>query len=144
MKEFFLCEEFIGYGLKRALLVLEVEFHKALHEFNVTPVVLTMLLKIAEQPGITSSQLGKLLAIQSSNMVSLVRGIQSEGWAKSALNLEDKRAKGLYLTRQGHMFLLNIESLAMASDLTATRGLTDKERVLLSTLLKKVYQSSTA
>jgi DNA-binding MarR family transcriptional regulator len=134
----FTCEDFVGYNLKRASLVFNAEFNRALQASDVRPVVLSLLLMIARQPGITSSELGRSLEIQSSNMVGLIRDIRQKGWISHMAAVEDRRAKGLTLTAQGRALLLRVEQLAMQADVTATRPLTARERATLTRLLQKI------
>lgn len=134
------CDDFIGYGLKRASLRFGAEFDRELSGLGLSPVFFTLLLLMAQNPGTTSSQLGQQLDIQSSNMVGLIRQMKARGWIEATEHPQDRRARGLHLTAQGAAFLAQAEAAAMRSDLQASRALSAQERLQLARLLRKVWQ----
>ena len=135
----FTCEDFLGYSLKRASLVFSGEFNRTLADLGLRPVVFTLLLLIGDRPGITSSQLGQVLDVQSSNMVGLIREIKRQGWVQVVSRTEDRRAKGLHLTDEGQLFLRQAQTLAMQADRKACERLSPTQRQMLSELLRLIY-----
>jgi DNA-binding MarR family transcriptional regulator len=135
------CDDFMGYGLKRASLRFGAEFDRELSGLGLSPVLFTLLLLVAQSPGVTSSQLGQQLEIQSSNMVGLIRQMKARGWIEATDHPQDRRARGLHLTPQGTAFLAQAEAAAMRSDLQASHALTPEERTQLLRLLRKVWQA---
>lgn len=61
----------------------------------------SVLLIIAENPGLKQQEVGQTLSIQQPNLVSLVNELASEGLVQRTVNAEDRRSYSLVLTAAG-------------------------------------------
>lgn len=88
-----------GYNLRRASTAILSELTDGLSELELRPTDASMLITIGNQPGITPSQLGKILGIQRANMVPMVARLEE----RSAIVRikRDGRSFGLELTQEG-------------------------------------------
>lgn len=133
-------ESFIGYSTRRASLAIGDTFMQRMAEHDLRQVNFTLLVLIAGNPGIMSSQLCALLKIKSSNLVAMVKQLHDRGLIERQAHPNDVRAWGLHLTAPGRSFVKKAQATALAAGLEATARLTDAERATLATLLRKIYQ----
>jgi DNA-binding MarR family transcriptional regulator len=61
----------------------------------------SVLLIIAENPGLKQQEVGQTLSIQQPNLVSLVNELVNEGLVQRTVNAEDRRSYSLVLTAAG-------------------------------------------
>ena len=89
-----------GYALRRAASTMMTELALRLGAINLRVGDASVLLVIADQPGITASQLGRMLDIQRANMVPLLSRLESAGLiVRQPL---DRKSLSLHLTPAGH------------------------------------------
>lgn len=133
-------DRFIGYSVRRASVAVIDNFVRRMAAHDLRPVTFTLLMLADSNPGITSSQLCALLAIQSSNLVGLVKQLLDRGLITRQPHPNDGRAMGLHLTPAGRALLKKAGDTAAEADLESTARLTDAERQTLTRLLRKVYE----
>ncbi len=88
-----------GYQLRRASLMVAADLSERLEFLGLTVVSLSVLLLIEANPGITQSQLGRMLAIKTANMAPLAAQFTSRRLI--ARQAADGRSHGLQLTPDG-------------------------------------------
>lgn len=91
--------EFPGYLLRRASAWTMAALAKRLEQLELTPTEASVLVVIGANPGITQSEIGRMLGIVSANMTPLVGGLEQRELVKR-LPI-DKRSFGLRTTRRG-------------------------------------------
>lgn len=132
-------ESFLGYNTRRATLAIGDIFLREMAVHGLRPVDFTLLALIARNPGVTSSQLCKLLDIQSSNLVALVDQLQQRRLIARRPHPRDGRAMGLHLTPVGARMLKQAEATAAEVEERAAARLSRAERDTLIKLLRKIY-----
>ena len=128
----------VGYAARRASMVLLERFMTQMAPLDLRPVPFTLLSLIGANPGITSTQLCTELAIQSSNLVGLVKQLQDRSLIRRQPHPCDGRAVGLHLTPAGRVLLSRASQVAAQADRQATARLTDAEVRKLLSLLQKI------
>src|SRR4051812_1971702 len=88
-----------GYQLRRASLAVGADLSERLDVLGLTVVSLSVLLLIEANPGVTQSQLGRLLAIKRANMAPLAAQFSNRGLIDR--EAADGRSHGLALTPEG-------------------------------------------
>jgi DNA-binding MarR family transcriptional regulator len=91
--------ELPGYLLRRASAWTMGALAKRLEEIELTPTEASVLVVIGSNPGITQSEIGRMLGIVSANMTPLVSGLEERDLLKR-LPI-DKRSYALRTTRRG-------------------------------------------
>lgn len=89
----------LGYQLRRLSLAVMADLAEGLQPLRLRPAEATVLLRIAANPGITQSEVGRLLAIKRANMAPLIAGLEARGLLCRAP--VDGRSQALTLTDAG-------------------------------------------
>lgn len=92
-------DEYVGFALHRAALVLAREFE--LHMGEVRPAVFNALVLIGANPGVTQSELAAALMLDKGTAAHLLRDLEEQGWIERRNRLSDRRRKGVYLSPRG-------------------------------------------
>jgi DNA-binding MarR family transcriptional regulator len=90
---------FPGYALRRAANVTAAELSSRLASLSLRQSDVSAMILIAENPGITSSAIGRALDIQRANMVPLLKRLEDAGLIERAPI--DRKSRGLELTPLG-------------------------------------------
>ena len=134
----------VGYAARRASMVLLERFVQQMAPLDLRPVPFTLLSLIGANPGITSTQLCTELAIQSSNLVGLVKQLQDRALIRRQPHPCDGRAVGLHLTTDGRALLSRASQVAAQADRQATARLSEAEVRKLLSLLRKIQAADGA
>ena len=90
---------FPGYALRRAANATAAELAGRLSEVGLRQSEFSVLILIAENPGVTASAIGRALDIQRANMVPLLHRLEDGGLIERAPI--DRKSFGLDLTEDG-------------------------------------------
>lgn len=99
-------EEGIGYWLRRAQQTVLHDFSETFVPYDLRPAEFSLLMLLANQPGIKQSDAAEILGIQRANFVALVDALQQRGLAERRKPDSDRRVQSLFLTRQGTDFVV--------------------------------------
>lgn len=132
-------ETLVGYNARRAALrVIEV-FSKGMLAYDLRPVDFSVLSLIHHNPGITSRQLCRALAILPPNLVGKIRALEIRGLIRRQPHPLDGRAVGLHMTDTGAAVMHDAEALVTDLDEQATHRLSPMEKKTLMQLLQKIH-----
>ena len=92
-------ERLAGYQLRRASVAVSSDLAERLESLGLTVVSLSLVLLIEANPGVTQSQLGRLLAIKRANMAPMTAQLLKRSLV--ARHAADGRSQGLLLTDDG-------------------------------------------
>ena len=90
---------FPGYALRRAANATAAELAGRLTALGLRQSDVSVLILVAEHPGVTASALGRALDIQRANMVPLLGRLEDAGLIERAPI--DRKSLGLHLTEGG-------------------------------------------
>ena len=103
---------FPGYALRRAAIATAAELASRLAPIALRQSDVSVLILIAENPGVTASALGRALDIQRANMVPLLNRLEDAGLiARSPI---DRKSFGLDLTAHGRARLAEARAIVEA------------------------------
>jgi DNA-binding MarR family transcriptional regulator len=88
-----------GYALRRAANATAAELSARLAEHGLRQSDVSVLILVAENPGVTASAIGRALDIQRANMVPLLKRLEEAGLIER--EAIDGKSQGLRLTAQG-------------------------------------------
>lgn len=94
-------EEFIGYNLKRAYMIVLADFRRALGDEGLSPRLFSALSLVVQFPNITQSGLARMLGIERSGMVALVDDLERRGFLGRGPVPGDRRVQALMPTAAG-------------------------------------------
>ena len=133
-------EMFISYNTKRVSSLVMNAVETRLQKFGLHgPIDFSVLNLVNFNPGITSSQLCHALSIYPPNMVAIVRCLEVRNFLTKRKHLTDRRAQGLYLTQHGSELHAESQQVVADADADLTGVLTTAERLLLNSLLRRIY-----
>lgn len=92
-------ESLHGYQLRRASNAIMADLARGLEPLGLRPTEASILLLIDANPGITQSEIGRLLGIKRANMVPLSAALERRGLIRR--EQMDGRSHGLLTTAEG-------------------------------------------
>lgn len=130
--------ELLGYHLRRAQLVVFADFARSMTGVDLTPGQFGVLARIAANPGLTQSALGRAVGIERSTVVSVIDRLEKRGLVVRGEAEGDRRANALALSAEGQKLLREATRRVRLHERRIARGLSPAEAKALFALLQKV------
>lgn len=127
----------IGYLIHLAELANMQGFSRAFAGTGVTPARFTALELIACNPGIRPSTLATAMAVERSNLVAVIRFLETRGWIAAGEG-SNRREKSLMPTAAGEAALAELRQRLRAHDAALATGCSPQERQQLARLLARI------
>jgi DNA-binding MarR family transcriptional regulator len=118
-------------------------FTEALQPVGIDPREFLLLRFVAASEGQSQQALAERLAVPPSRMVALVDHLEEAGFVERRADPEDRRVRGLYLTRKGRGALERAGKIAIDYETRLCAGINREEREQLIDLLQKLQVSLT-
>jgi len=134
--------EFAGQLLFRLWRVSHTRAAAALETVGLTTALFALMNVIGAREGAIQQELGALLGIDPSTMVSLIDQLEAAGLAKRRPSPTDRRAREVTITPQGRRLLKRARRALAEGEDEVLRGLTDQERRELVSLLRRALVSA--
>lgn len=131
-------EDFVGYNLKRAYVIISADFRLALGEEGLAPRVFSALALIVQLPRITQSDLARKLGIERSGLVAIIDDLERRGYVTREPVLNDRRVQALAPTQAGKAAYQQAEEAVKAHEEELLTCLTAQETQTLIRLLRKI------
>lgn len=128
----------VGYGVRRAQLVIYEDFVQTLATWNITPQRFSALTVISRNPALKLTQLAQILGIARSGAVLVVDALAAMGYVERQPSPGDRRACSLALTERGRADLAAITEAVCAHDRRMVGRLDADEAQHLMRLLRRV------
>lgn len=135
-------DRLMGYQLRRASALFMGGFADLFRDVPLRPAQFAILSLIEETPGISPSELSRLLAIKKTNMVPLLVELEHRGLLKRAPAAHDRRVQLLSLAPGATRQLAAWRKQIHAHEEAMMRHLTPAERETLFELLGKLRSAS--
>ncbi|GIL41601.1 MarR family winged helix-turn-helix transcriptional regulator [Roseiterribacter gracilis] len=135
-------DRLIGYQLRRASGVFMAGFVDLFRDVPLRPAQFAILSHVEETPGISPSELSRILAIKKTNMVPLVVELEQRGLLKRAADSKDRRVQLLTLAPGAAKQLAAWRKRIIAHEDSLLRHLSPEEREQLFGLLSKLRSSA--
>jgi len=134
---------YIGYGMKRALSIVQADLARVLTEFDLRAVSFSALSIIVGDPGQTQTQLADTLQIERSNLVTIIDELARRGLIIRAPVAHDRRRYALMPTAAGRKLAGEAQQKVAAHERDLFACLTATECAELQRILKKFRKSAT-
>jgi DNA-binding MarR family transcriptional regulator len=134
----------VGFLLSQLGFVGSRGFSKALEPIGIDPREFLLLRFVAVSEGQSQQALAERLAVPPSRMVALVDHLEETGLIERRPDPEDRRVRGLHLTRKGRGVLDRASKIAIDYETHLCSGINREERELLIDLLQKLQVRQTA
>lgn len=131
-------EEFVGYNLKRAYVIVQNDFRQALGEDGFAPRVFSALSLVVQYPNINQSELARMLGIERSGLVVIVDELQSRGLLHREAVPGDRRVQALVPTAAGQKAYAEALEIVRAHEAALLSNLSEEETETLIALLRKI------
>lgn len=136
--------EFAGQLFFRLWRATHTRTAEMLETLGLTPALFALLNVIGAREGAIQQELGSLLGIDRSTMVSLVDQLETSGLAKRRPSATDRRAREVAITPKGRRSLQRARELISQVEDEVLAGLTAKERREMLALLRRALESAPA
>ena len=115
----------------------------ALAPLEIDPKEFLLMRFVAASEGQSQQALAERLAVPASRMVALVDRLEEAGLIERRPDPEDRRVRGLHLTRKGRGVLERAGKIAIDYETRLCAGINRQEREQLIDLLQKLQASQT-
>lgn len=133
-------EGLVGYNLKRAYVIVQGDFRRAMGEDGLTARSFTALSLVVQNPEITQSELSRLLGIERSGLVAIVDDLEARKYVSRTTVPGDRRVQALIPLKAGSKAYAETLSKVQAHEQALLASLKESEIKTLMKLLKKVRQ----
>ena len=134
--------EFAGQLFFRLWRASHTRVAEALQSIGLTPALFGLLNVLGGREGAIQQELGALMGIDPSTMVSLIDQLESAGLAKRRPCPRDRRAREVSITPKGRRVLERGRRMAMEVEDQVLQGLSAAERHELLKLMRQALESS--
>jgi DNA-binding MarR family transcriptional regulator len=134
--------EFAGQLLFRLWRASHTRAAAALETVGLTTALFALMNVIGAREGAIQQELGALLGVDPSTMVSLIDQLEAAGLAKRRPSPTDRRAREVVITPQGRRRLKRARQAVAEAEDDVLGGLTGEERHELVTLIRRALASA--
>jgi DNA-binding MarR family transcriptional regulator len=114
------CDEtlrsFAGYSMKRAFNVVQADLSRALEPFGLRMMTFTALILIVDNPDLSQTALAGALAMERSNLVTIIDELENSGWILRNPAPNDRRSYALHATPAGEELCREAVASALAHE----------------------------
>jgi DNA-binding MarR family transcriptional regulator len=133
----------VGFLISQLGFLSSKRFMEALEPLGIDPREFLLLRFVAASEGQSQQALSERLSIPASRMVALVDHLEEAGFLERRPDPEDRRVRGLHLTRKGRSVLERAGKIAIDYETRLCAGINREERELLIDLLQKLQEGQT-
>jgi len=134
----------VGFLISQLGFVSSKAFMEALRPVGIDPREFLLMRFVAASEGQSQQALAERLSVPASRMVALVDHLEDAGFLERRPDPEDRRVRGLYLTRKGRGALERASKIAIDYETRLCAGINRSEREQLIDLLQKLQESQTS
>ena len=134
----------VGFLISQLGFLSSKRFTEALEPVGIDPREFLLLRFVAASEGRSQHELAERLGVPASRMVALVDKLEDAGLVERRSDPEDRRVRGLHLTRKGCAALERAAKVAIDYETRLCAGINRKEREQLIDLLQKLQEGQTA
>ena len=135
---------FAGYSMKRAFNVIQADLAETLAPFGLRMMSFTALILVVDNPGLRQTQLADALAMERSNLVTIVDQLEERGWIARKPVPSDRRSHALQATAEGVAVCRKAVAAAKAHEARLLAGLDAAETEKLKAALMTVEKGKSA
>jgi DNA-binding MarR family transcriptional regulator len=133
----------VGFLISQLGFLSSKAFMDALAPVEIDPKEFLLMRFVAASEGQSQQALAERLAVPASRMVALVDRLEEAGLVERRPDPEDRRVRGLHLTRKGRGVLERAGKIAIDYETRLCAGINRREREQLIDLLQKLQASQT-
>ncbi|MFW2542262.1 MarR family winged helix-turn-helix transcriptional regulator [Primorskyibacter sp. 2E107] len=127
----------LGFLLRLSQLQSFAGFFSGMEGFDVRPGEISVLMLLAQNPGVRQGVLARALMIKRAHMTKMVRAMETAGIVTRTVPEDDRRSVELWLTDKGKARLDTMQAPFLAHETRNASVLSATEEAQLKTLLRK-------
>jgi MarR family transcriptional regulator, lower aerobic nicotinate degradation pathway regulator len=131
-----------GFLLSRVGAAVRAGFHEVLAGWGLRPQQFLVLLILDAETGCSQQELCAAAAVDSGNMVELLDGLETQGFASRARDPRDRRRHVVTITERGHATLAQVRQAVGEYNAGVLGPLTERERRQLTGILAKLFAAT--
>ena len=131
-------ENCIVFLLAKAYQQAHTNMKKRLAPFGLTPVQTLVLEAIKRAEGLSATEIGKKLSLDSATLSGILDRLADRGWIIKQIHQDDKRTLRLHLSEKAKLLENDLIQARAQSNDDILKGFSTEERVLLKRLLKDI------
>lgn len=132
----------VGYNMKRAFMVIGADLARTLEPFELRMTTYTALTLIADNPGLSQSQLAQAMSVERPNLVVIVDELETRGLILRDRVPTDRRIYALNITPAGRALLAKATEAVKAHENAIMGGLDPEEEAALTATLNRIEISA--
>jgi len=133
----------VGFLISQLGFFSSRRFTEALEPLGIGPRDFLLMRFVDASDGQSQHALAERLGIPPSRMVALVDGLEEMGLVERRADPEDRRVRGLFLTRRGRTVLEKAGKIAIDYETQLCAGINREEREQLIDLLQRLQVTQT-
>ena len=133
-----------GHLIRRAQQIAVAVFMEECGRFDITPVQYAALTAIGEQPDIDATRLSQLIALDRSNIGSVLERLEAKSLLLRSASAGDRRIKLLRLSNSGRALLRKVDVAVEHAQNRILAPLKPEERKTFMRLLTLLVESNNA
>ncbi len=134
-------DDCLGFMANRLVRVFQKAVDKRVTKHGLTTAQFCVLAKLAEEEGITQTELAQRLFIESPTLVRTLDKLESSGIIERRRDPQDRRAYHIHLLPRGRELVAFVERVGQEVHQTATEDLSQEELYSLKKALYKLWQN---
>jgi DNA-binding MarR family transcriptional regulator len=127
----------LGYQLRRAATHMQADLSHRIGELGLTMVEMSTLLVIEANPGVTQSEIGRMIAIKRANMAPLTAGLAARNLVVATP--VDKRSNGLSLTSDGLAIVTQLHQCVAQNEAVLFTQIPEDQRGAVIASVRKIW-----
>jgi len=128
----------VGFNLSSLGFAVSRRFRQTLAPLDLEPREFALLRAVAAAEGQSQQAIAEALQIPASRMVAFVDALEARRLLERRMNPQDRRARALHLTPDGHRLLSSAMNAAIGLEQEICAAFSPQERDLLLDLLQRV------
>ncbi len=133
-------EDLIGYNLKRAYVIMQMDFRATLGSDGLSPRTFAALSLTVRFPNITQSELARMLGIERSGLVAIIDDLEDKEYLSRVAVPTDRRVQALVPTEAGVQAYADALAAVKRHEDRMFADMSLEERATLLTLLRKIRE----
>lgn len=131
----------VGYNMKRSFNVIGADLARTLAPFELRMLTYTALTLVADNPGLSQSQLAQAMQVERPNLVVIVDELETRGLISRERVPTDRRTYALSITKTGAALLAKATEAVAAHERSLLNGLSDAQVAALIAALNHIETS---
>jgi len=132
----------LGYRMRRAWLAVQADLAETLKPFDLRMITFSALMLVEANPGLSQTQLARLMAVERPNLVMVVDELERRGLIARNPAPGDRRAYALAITPKGRALCQRTLAAVHDHEARLFHALSQGERRAVETALAKVRRAA--